>query len=247
MPDLEIYWNKVVTDFRRVCLLKRQGKPDASENILNGELTESIAAWSQQIKQESTAKRLTLQEMFITEEHRVEEAWQIQQIVLEEIRARLTTEVQNQVRDEVRSQVLSSLRDQVDQVRDRVVGEVRNQVDEAVRSALASQVVEPRAQVQQANPPQAPSWLDSLPRVQVPQECMSFALPHGLPSEDVRSETESFHEFKPELKSPVSEPLTVEALRSMRGPRADDLSAVLDFILTDQAEHDLRDMELAAA
>ena len=82
-------WERVVSDFRNVCLLKREGQVEESNRILNEVLPASIAAWSRYDGREGVAKRGHLQAMFEAEQQRVDQAYEVEQRLL----SRLSTTV----------------------------------------------------------------------------------------------------------------------------------------------------------
>ena len=103
-------WNQVVADFRRICLLKRQGKLADSEALLNQKLPASIAIWSREGAQDALAKRRQLQEMFAAEERRIEEVWTMREILFEDLKDSLLAELKAAAADQTHvSPVLSSV------------------------------------------------------------------------------------------------------------------------------------------
>ena len=57
-------WEKVVGDFRQLCILRRQKKWIESDMILNSDLPRSIASWSEIFDGQPAAKKSRLDAMF---------------------------------------------------------------------------------------------------------------------------------------------------------------------------------------
>lgn len=66
-------WEKVVRDFRRLCVLRRQDRRDESEALLRQELPRSISDWAQHDPSAPDHKRSRLDEMFQQEQRRMDE------------------------------------------------------------------------------------------------------------------------------------------------------------------------------
>ena len=75
MTTPEQTWDKVVADFRQLCLLRRQKKWIESDIILNSDLPRSIATWSESAQIDPTAKKSRLDSMFQAEQRRIDDAW----------------------------------------------------------------------------------------------------------------------------------------------------------------------------
>ena len=86
-------WDQVIADFRRICLLKRQGRLEESAVLLNDQLPLSIAAWSRDGHHDALTKRKQLQQMFSLEEQRIENAWFVRDLLFEDLRTSLLAEL----------------------------------------------------------------------------------------------------------------------------------------------------------
>jgi hypothetical protein len=107
-PSETSLWAKIVEDFRQACLLRREGRRDEANQILNVDLPRTIATWS---RLPATApgedRRSRLTRMFEAEQRRIDDAMIIQRVVSarieEQILPRLAAEVREAVRDENRA------------------------------------------------------------------------------------------------------------------------------------------------
>lgn len=77
----DAYWERVVSDFRKLCVLRRQQRREESEALLRFELPRSIAEWSRQQPGDPQAKRAQLDAMFQSEQRRVEDAMLMQDLL----------------------------------------------------------------------------------------------------------------------------------------------------------------------
>lgn len=210
MLEMDLVWGQVVSNFRRVCLLKRQGRLEDAEALLAGLLTERIAQWSQETKQDAVSKRQSLHDMFVAEESRVEEAWQIQQIILGEIRASVATEIRAQIHEEVRAAV-------------------------AALPLPAPVVPAPPIEIE---PPIALNACP-LPEPEPEISVSSIQSVSDVESEEALEAATVFESRNTPSMQPISP--------SQRGPSADDLASVIDFILAQQSGARFAHHTLAAA
>ena len=101
-------WEEVVSVFRRMCFLRRQGKLAASEQILKQKLPRIIAAWSDSCSRDPEAKKLQLDGMFQTEQRRVEDAYTLHELAAlrlqEELIPALTRTLSQEMKRTVREQ-----------------------------------------------------------------------------------------------------------------------------------------------
>ncbi|HAM70374.1 MAG TPA: hypothetical protein DCM86_01875 [Verrucomicrobiales bacterium] len=103
--DANAAWARVVSDFRSVCLLKKEGQLEESSRILNEVLPSSIAAWSQHDPRDGGAKRQHLQAMFAAEQQRVDQAWEVEQRLLSRLSTTVFSEWKEQMQKELRAQL----------------------------------------------------------------------------------------------------------------------------------------------
>ena len=101
-------WISLVDQFREACVLRRNGRHDESEHLLQTELPNKIAAWSKQPMPAGTDRRSALETMFQEEQRRVEEAFFVQKLVAtqieEQILPKLCFMIAEEIRDVVRAE-----------------------------------------------------------------------------------------------------------------------------------------------
>lgn len=102
-------WDKVVSHFRQVCLLHREGRTTDSRRILAEELPRSIAIWSRGSGLDPTAKRMALERMFREEQRRIDDAWLVQKWVLDRMSEELIPVLCSRLAEEVRDAVTGQL------------------------------------------------------------------------------------------------------------------------------------------
>lgn len=98
---VEESWDQLVSDFQLLCILKRQGKLEASHRILHQELPKTIAAWSRCNPKDTAAKKCELETMFTTEKQRVDDLWLINRINAVQWQDELLPALRNAVGQEV--------------------------------------------------------------------------------------------------------------------------------------------------
>jgi hypothetical protein len=96
------YWEKVVSDFRRLCILRRQRRREESEALLRQDLPRSIAEWSRQQPGDATAKKAQLDSMFQAEQRRIEDAWLMQDVLSTRLTEDFLPALCSRVSEEVR-------------------------------------------------------------------------------------------------------------------------------------------------
>jgi hypothetical protein len=77
----EQLWDQITNDFREACLLRREGKPQEADYILNYDLPQQIADWAKVNPEKPEEKKAELTAMFQEEQKRVDSAVAIQRIV----------------------------------------------------------------------------------------------------------------------------------------------------------------------
>lgn len=100
--ELDSLWKNLTEEFRRACLMRRQGDSEAAGKILNEELPKKISQWSRLSPSTEAMKREQLNQMFERERERIEDAWMTQQILLRQMRDVLIPSLCLQVAEEVR-------------------------------------------------------------------------------------------------------------------------------------------------
>jgi hypothetical protein len=98
----DTYWERVVSDFRKLCVLRRQRRQKESEALLRSELPRSIAEWSRQQPGEPLAKRAQLDAMFQTEQRRVEDAMMMQDLLSSKLVEDFVPVICSRISEEVR-------------------------------------------------------------------------------------------------------------------------------------------------
>ncbi len=78
---LENRWDKVVRDFRQVCLLRRQDRRDESDRLMRQDLPQSIAEWSRSDSADAGTKRARLDAMFQQEQRRMDDLWVMNELL----------------------------------------------------------------------------------------------------------------------------------------------------------------------
>lgn len=103
------HWDRLVGQFRQVCLLRRQRKLIESDMILNSDLPRTIASWSQSYDAEPSAKKSRLDAMFQAEQRRIDDAWLVQELMTARFNEHLIPAICMQVVQEVRMAVAEEM------------------------------------------------------------------------------------------------------------------------------------------
>ena len=209
-------WEKVVGDFRQLCILRRQKKWIESDMILNSDLPRSIASWSEIFDGQPAAKKSRLDSMFQAEQRRIDDAY----FTVDLVSAR------------IKEEILPSIRDQItEQVRASVLDELRATIAEEVRATVA-------AEMRDYRPVAVPSHAPEPPRRAPANNSLSdFA-------EQVRSTVaqqacaavleELAREHKPASAPRVSAAPAEPPRPSRPRVRFDDVSGVIDHVLAEE-------------
>lgn len=97
-----VLWDKVVQDYRQLCILRRQGLAEESSRILRGELPASIAEWSERDPADGATKKRRLNEMFQQEQRRLDDVWFLQDIIEKRLRAELIPAISAKIGEGIR-------------------------------------------------------------------------------------------------------------------------------------------------
>ena len=101
-------WSSLVEQFREACVLRRNGRHEESEHLLQTDIPNKIAAWSKQPLPVGIDRRGALESMFQEEQRRVEEAFFVQKLVAtqieEQILPKLCFMIVEEIRDVVRAE-----------------------------------------------------------------------------------------------------------------------------------------------
>jgi hypothetical protein len=100
--DRRRLWMRIGDDFRQACLLRREGKAEEANELLEKKLPQTIAAWARLSGLPEADRRERLNDLFETEQKRVDDIWLSHQIVLRQMRDILIPSLCLQVAEEVR-------------------------------------------------------------------------------------------------------------------------------------------------
>ena len=98
-------WKEVVAHFRSLCFFKLQGKSDVSDNILRQLLPKKNAEWSISAAHDADEKRIRLEEMFQTEQRRVDDAFTLHELSAMQWREELIPSISSQISREIRQTI----------------------------------------------------------------------------------------------------------------------------------------------
>lgn len=256
MRDAEQRWEKVVADFRQLCLLRRQKKFIESDIILTSELPRAIAAWSEAADGDPAAKKSRLDAMFQTEQRRIDDVCLTMDILSARLKEETVPTITTQISEQLRASVGENLRATIlQEVRASIADEIRAAVAAEVRAAMAQQV-------DRADASQRPVQSET----QQPRPALRIAGKKTLVSnfaEQVRTTVaqKAFDAVMEEFardKRPVRAAKITAAAKAKPAPAAapvvpnrlpmDDVPGIIDFVLA-QEQHDLKNkykFELAA-
>lgn len=145
MTTAEQRWDKVVADFRHLCLLRRHKKWIESDIVLNSDLPRSIADWAEVFQAEPSAKKSRLDAMFQSEQRRIDDAWFAADLVTTRLKDEIIPSICAQVTEQVRATL-------AEEVRTAVLAEVRAQPPQNIESPERAELPPPPpAQTQIAN------------------------------------------------------------------------------------------------
>ena len=102
-------WDQITAGFRQACYHRRQGRQAEAASLLERQLPQTIADWSQASPSDPARKKALLLEMFAREQQRVEEAIALQALLarhcaeelIPSLRAELTAEVRRLIEQDV--------------------------------------------------------------------------------------------------------------------------------------------------
>jgi hypothetical protein len=103
-------WSKIVDDFREACVLRKNGRHEESNELLQHVLPGEIAAWSRMPMPEGINRRSRLETMFRDEQRRVDDAFFVQRLVTIQIEEHLLPKLCFMVAEEVREAVRNDAR-----------------------------------------------------------------------------------------------------------------------------------------
>ncbi|KAF0180167.1 MAG: hypothetical protein FD161_945 [Limisphaerales bacterium] len=99
-------WQRIVQDYRQLCVLQRQARRAESDRLLRDELPARILAWAEQDDADGAEQARRLDEMFQQEQRRLADVWLLQELLEQRLRtellpalsARIDVEVQRAVK-----------------------------------------------------------------------------------------------------------------------------------------------------
>ena len=106
--DTEL-WQKVLQDFREICILRREGHIDQANQLLQNQLPQSILAWQKVTSLDAQAQRSCLDEMFQQEMRRFDDVWDIYRFLAQRLEQELSQTLQNRLQEEIKKQVSHQL------------------------------------------------------------------------------------------------------------------------------------------
>ena len=96
-------WDKVVALFREACLLRRKRQSEQADRLLNHELPGSIAEWSRLDSSDPASKRLRLDVMFQSEQRRLEDVWQIKDLLAQHLTETVVPHLMQSISGEIKA------------------------------------------------------------------------------------------------------------------------------------------------
>ena len=106
----EQLWTKIVEDFREACILRKNGRHEESNELLQHILPAEIAEWSRLPVAAGVNRRARLESMFRDEQRRVDDAFFVQRIVTSQLEEHILPKLCFMVAEEVREAVRNDVR-----------------------------------------------------------------------------------------------------------------------------------------
>lgn len=217
MTTPEQTWDKVVADFRQLCLLRRQKKWIESDIILNSDLPRSIATWSESAELDPTAKKSRLDSMFQAEQRRIDDACFAADLV--------TTRLHEEIIPSICAQITEQLRASLaEEIRSAVAAEVRAHSPQPANISEPAPLREPEPEPEPAPAPTQNHIANFAEQVRttVAQKAYAAVL------------EELGREPRPAKALPKPTPAPTRA----RAPRVpiNDVPAVIDFVLAEEQQ-----------
>lgn len=103
-------WSRIVEDFREACILRKNGRHDESNELLQQILPREIAEWAKLPQPAGVNRRTKLEAMFRDEQRRVDDAFFVQRIVTSQLEEHLLPKLCFMVAEEVREAVRNDVR-----------------------------------------------------------------------------------------------------------------------------------------
>jgi len=106
--DTEL-WQKVLQDFREICILRREGCIDQANQLLQTQLPQSILSWQRATSLDANAQRNCLEEMFQQEMRRFDDVWDIYRFLAQRLENELSRTLHDRMQEEIKKQVIHQL------------------------------------------------------------------------------------------------------------------------------------------
>jgi hypothetical protein len=103
-------WSKIVDDFREACILRKNGRHEESNELLQHVLPGEIAEWAKAPMPPGINRRSKLETMFREEQRRVDDAFFVQRLVTSQLEEHLLPKLCFMVAEEVREAVRNDAR-----------------------------------------------------------------------------------------------------------------------------------------
>lgn len=204
-------WREVVSQFRSLCFLRRQGNSDESGKILKEKLPRQIAAWSRTAQQDMENKRLALEQMFRDEQRRVDDVCALHELSSNQWRQEMIPLLTNKISNEVKTAVQQQIAQQAEQ---------HNQLAQEIRQALAEQ-----AQTQSARETAQQALIESI------QKNLAQTL------QAVQSIPASVSEAQATARPQAAGAKGPSRVKSMERIPFDDIPAIIDSIHDEERCH----------
>ena len=98
-------WQRIVQDYRQLCVLQRQARRAESDRLLRDELPACILAWAEQDDADGAEQARRLDEMFQQEQRRLADVWLLQELMEQRLRTELLPALSARIDAEVRRAV----------------------------------------------------------------------------------------------------------------------------------------------
>lgn len=103
-------WSRIVEDFREACILRKNGRHEESNELLQQILPREIAEWAKLPQPVGINRRTKLESMFRDEQRRVDDAFFVQRLVTSQLEEHLLPKLCFMVAEEVREAVRNDAR-----------------------------------------------------------------------------------------------------------------------------------------
>jgi hypothetical protein len=134
-------WKEVVSQFRSLCLMRRQGKTADSGMILEQQLPRKIAAWSKSAALDAEVKRAQLEQMFREEQRRVEDVLSFHELNTTQFQEHILPELLSRISNEVKS-IIAEQAETNARLRNELAQEIKEALAEQAKLEVARQAVQ---------------------------------------------------------------------------------------------------------